>query len=86
MTFTDEKIYPDASGLVFGTNAENIDQLKEIQNAILALKSVNSVSLQEDKFPYKLTVVVSEVTQVEDIQKQVIKAGYHVIPYHSLDF
>ena len=86
MTFTDEKIYPDESGSLFGTNAENSDQLIQIQKALADLEYVKKVTIHDEEFPYKITVVVNRVTQVDAIQKQAIKAGYHVIPHHSLDF
>lgn len=79
MSLLSENVIPGNHGKIFGTNAQNHQDLINIQNAILKLDGVKDVIIEEDKFPREFTIHTNSLVSVKDIQDTVIKVGFHAI-------
>lgn len=80
MKILSENVIPGNHGKTFETNAEDQRDLDNIKNAIMEIEGISSVLLDNSVFPKEITVHTTDFVKVADIQKAMIKYGFHAIP------
>ncbi len=80
MKILSENVIPGNHGKTFETNAEDQRDLDEIKNAIMEIEGICSVLLDNEVFPKQITVHTDTFVKVADIQRAVVKYGFHAIP------
>ncbi|MCA0133250.1 heavy-metal-associated domain-containing protein [Winogradskyella alexanderae] len=80
MSLISDNIIPGPRGRVFGTDAVHKSDLESIKERILRLDGVKAVTINTDVFPRELTVFVSKLLSVEELENSVKKTGFHAIP------
>ena len=80
MSFLSKNVVPDTRGRIFTTNAETMDDLAEIKRQLLKMKGIDEVLIDHKKYPKELVVRTSKMVSVENIQKEVGKLGFDIIP------
>lgn len=80
MSTLSENVIPSDYGKVFETDASGDLEIEVVKNAISVIQGIKDVFVSKEDFPKEITVHTSEVVSIEDIQNQVIAAGYHVVP------
>lgn len=80
MNLMKDNIIPGDHGKVFGTNAKEMHDLELIKSQLLKLEGVKDIHINFDIFPREFTVHTSKLMNITDIEKMVIKTGFHAIP------
>ncbi|TYP73585.1 heavy-metal-associated domain-containing protein [Aquimarina intermedia] len=80
MSLLSEHVIPGDHGKIFETNAKSRKDLERVQSFICELEAVRDVLINENVFPRQLTVHTSALLKVKDVERQVLKAGFHVVP------
>jgi len=80
MSLLSENVVPDNSGKIFTTNAETVDELKSIKEALLRLNGVAEVRIYPEKFPRELVVITNKMITVKELEAQVETLGFDMIP------
>lgn len=86
MCLLSDNVIPGKHGKVFGTNAENREDLIKIQSSISQVKGIKDIIMDDAKFPRELTVDTNAIVSVEDIEKTAIEAGFNVNPKTYLSY
>lgn len=80
MKILSENVIPGNHGKTFETNAEDQRDLDHIKIAIMEIEGICTVLLNNEIYPKEITVHTDAFVKVADIQKAVIKYGFHAIP------
>jgi len=80
MSLLSENVIPGNFGKIFEVNTIKSNQLELIKSVILKVQGVKNVIINEDILPREITVHTSSLVKIEDIEKEVIKTGFHAIP------
>jgi hypothetical protein len=80
MSILTNNIIPGNHGKIFGTNAMEDSDLKEIKTSLLELDGVKDVLLNTEIFPREFTVYTSKMVSIADIENRVRSVGFHAIP------
>ncbi len=80
MKILSENVIPGNHGKTFETNAEDQRDLEDIKMAIMGIEGICNVLLNNEVFPKEITVHTDAFVKVADIQKAVVKYGFHAIP------
>ena len=80
MSLISDNVIPGNHGKVFGTDAQEHVDLERIKKSILEIEGITDVVMNEDVFPREFTVYTSKMVTVDDVEKRVIKHGFHAIP------
>lgn len=80
MSIITDNIIPGNHGKIFGTNAMEDADLREIKASVLKLDGVEDVLLNTEIFPREFTVYTNKMVSISDIEKKVRSVGFHAIP------
>ncbi len=80
MSLTSDNVIPGNHGKIFKTDADDSVELGKIRTAILSVKGVKNVLIEEQEFPNEITVLTTDLVKVDEIQEVVAETGYHVVP------
>ncbi len=80
MSLLSENVIPGNHGKVFATNTKNSKDLERIKEALLTLKGIEKVTLNNVVFPPEFTVYTNALVQINDIEKKVNMLGFNAIP------
>lgn len=80
MTYISDNIIPGNHGKVFGTDAKEEKDLKNIARAIMDIDGVKDVIIDYSAFPRELNVHTYKVVSIHDIEKAVNRLKFHVLP------
>ncbi|QAA80927.1 heavy-metal-associated domain-containing protein [Aequorivita sp. H23M31] len=80
MSLLSENVIPGNHGKVFGTNAENGEDLDRIIEAVRSVKGVSDVIIDEKKYPKEFKVLTSKLVKIKTIEKRVNAIGFHTVP------
>lgn len=80
MSLLSENVIPGNHGKVFGTNAKENYNLETIKKAILKIKGIKDVIVNEDIYPREFTIHTSQIVSIKEIEDAVIAVGFHAIP------
>ena len=79
MSIFSENVIPGNHGKVFTTNATKEADLERIKNRILSIAGIKDVIIA-DTYPIDIVVHTTSLVKVDDIENEVKKTGFHVIP------
>ena len=80
MSLLSENIIPGNHGKIFGTNANDPQDLDKIKSKILKIEGIKDVIINNEVYPKEFTIHTNKLVNVEDIEKAVISLGFHAIP------
>jgi len=80
MSLLSENIIPGNHGKIFGTNANDPQDLDKIKIKILKIEGIKDVIINNEVYPKEFTIHTNKLVNVEDIEKAVISLGFHAIP------
>lgn len=80
MSLFSDNVIPGNHGKVFGTNAKSHQEVLKIVDAISHIEGIKDVIADEEKYPREFVVHTHKLVAVRDIEKAVIKAGFHSTP------
>jgi len=80
MSLLSENVIPGNHGKIFEVSAIKSIHLEKIKSAMLKVNGVKDVLINKDILPREITVLTSSLVKIEDIEKEVIKVGFHAIP------
>ncbi len=80
MNLLSDNVIPGNYGKIFEVSAIKSIHLEKIKSAIFKINGVKDVLINKDTFLREITVHTSSLVKIEDIQKEVIKIGFHAIP------
>jgi hypothetical protein len=80
MSLLSENVIPGNHGKTFATNAKTHKDLLKIKDAILHIKGIKDILIDEDKFPREFVIHTNTFVSIKEIEDTVIKVGFHAIP------
>lgn len=80
MSLISDNVIPGNHGKIFGTDAKEHKDLLLIKNSILEIDGIKDVLLNEEIYPREFTVLTTKMVKVDDVEKRVIRHGFHAIP------
>ncbi len=85
MSLMSNNVIPGNHGRIFGTNATEDIDLKEIKKAIQLLDGVTDVVVNNHVFPREITIYSNKIIDIHQIENKVKSVGFHAIPKDSLE-
>ncbi|WP_366184391.1 heavy-metal-associated domain-containing protein [Flavobacterium ovatum] len=85
MCLLSNNVIPGTRGTLFGTDAKEENDLKNIQNMILTIDGIKEVMINLSLFPREIKVFSSKLIPVHLIETKVKSVGFHAIskdPFH----
>ena len=79
MSLFTENVVPGETK-VFGTNAKYGYDLEAIKKIILSIDGIKDVILDDSRPTKEFTITSTKIVPIELIEKEVKKAGFHVVP------
>ncbi len=80
MNLLKDNIIPGNYGKVFGTNAVKEGDLLKIRNALYNMSGIKDVDINMEIFPKEFTIYTSKLVKIEDVENEVQRLGFHIIP------
>ncbi len=80
MSYLSENVIPGNHGKIFGTNAQEQEDLDRIIGAIKSIDGIKDVILSQQKLPKEFTVHSSKMVEIKTIENEVKRLGFHAIP------
>ncbi len=80
MSFISDNVIPGNYGKKFTTDANNLEELNQIQKALMELDGVNDVIFEADSNPTVFIVHTNKVVSVSDIEEKVKLLDLHAVP------
>jgi hypothetical protein len=80
MSYLSENVIPGNHGKIFGTNAQEQEDLDRIFSAIKSIEGIKDVILSPQKFPKEFTVHTTKMVEIKTIEDEVKRLGFHAIP------
>jgi len=80
MNLLKDNIIPGNHGKIFGTNAVKEKDLLKIRNTLYSMSGIKDVDINMEIFPKEFTIYTSALVKVEDVENEVQRLGFHVIP------
>ena len=79
MSIFSENVIPGNYGKVFTTDATKEADIERIKNRILSIAGIKDVIITAT-YPIDIVVHTTSLVKVDDIENEVNKTGFHVIP------
>jgi L-rhamnose isomerase len=80
MGFLEDNVIPGNYGKKFTTDAKNLEELKQIQDALMQIDGIKDVIFKADNNPIVFEVQTNKVVSVDDIENKVKLLNLHVVP------
>ena len=80
MSYLSENVIPGNHGKIFGTNAQEQEDLDRIFSAIKSIEGIKDVILSPQKFPKEFTVHTTKMVEIKTIEDEVKHLGFRAIP------
>lgn len=80
MSYLSENVIPGNHGKIFGTNAQEQEDLDRIIGAIKSIDGIKDVILSQQKLPKEFTVHTTKMVEIKTIEDEVKRLGFHAIP------
>lgn len=80
MGLISDNVIPGEHGKVFGTDAKDKLDLKNIKKGILQIQGVKDVEIDFEAFPKEFTVYTRTLVDINEIQDLVTEMGFHAVP------
>jgi hypothetical protein len=80
MSLIDDNVIPGNHGKIFGTNANETNDLLEIKNILMELDGVVDVIVNDAIFPKEFTIHTDKLVTIKAIEEKVKSVGFHAIP------
>jgi len=85
MSLISEQVVPDNQGQIFGTDAQESEDLEKIKEKIMDLEGVKKVVIYDEVFPREFKIYTDRLVEVKIIEDAVIPLGFHVVPKDFLE-
>lgn len=80
MSLLNENVIPGDHGTIFETNAKEDYDLNRIKGIIEQIDGIKDVLINKDEYPVTVTVHTSKLVNIHEIENEVKKTTFHVIP------
>lgn len=80
MCLLTENIIPGKYGKIFSTDARDEKDLFKIKKAIEKIPGIKEVVLNQNVFPVEFTIRSKSLVDVERVENEVKRFGYHALP------
>ncbi len=80
MSFLSENVIPGNYGKKFTTDANHLEEFKQIQNALMQLEGIKDVIFESGSKPTVFVVHTHKVVSVDAISDKVKLLNMHVVP------
>lgn len=80
MSFLTENIIPGNHGKLFSTDAKKEKDLLKIKKAIEKIPGVKDVIINLDVYPVEFVIHTKAVVNIETVENEVKRFGFHAIP------
>lgn len=80
MSFLSENVIPGNYGKKFTTDAKNLQEFRQIQEALMSLEGIKDVIFETDGIPTVFIVHTNKVVSVDAIENKVKLLNLHAVP------
>lgn len=80
MSLLSDNVIPGNHGKIFGTNANEKQDLENIKTKILKIDGIKDVIINNEVFPKEFTIHTNNLVSVKDVENAVQSLGFHAIP------